>query len=74
MRALDEGLISGAGFDCLTSEPPPTIIRSGILDRPNVIVTPHVAWASERAMQTFWDQVIANIESFHRGEPSNVVS
>ena len=75
VRALDEGLISGIGFDCLTSEPPPDDHPFfAILDRPNVIVTPHVAWASERAMQTLWDQVVANIESFHRGEPSNVVS
>ena len=75
VQALEEGLISGIGFDCLTSEPP----RENhpfwpILDRPNVIVTPHVAWASEQAMQDLWDQVIANIESFHRGAPTNVVS
>ncbi len=74
VAALDEGLIAGVGFDCLTSEPPGDdhpIWR--IVDRPNVIVTPHVAWASEEAMQTLWDQVIANIEAFHRGEPTNVV-
>jgi glycerate dehydrogenase len=75
VQALDEGLISGIGFDCLTSEPPAEDHPFwSILDRPNVIVTPHVAWASEQAMQDLWDQVIANIESFHRGEPSNVVS
>jgi glycerate dehydrogenase len=39
-----------------------------------VIVTPHVAWASEQAMQGLWDQVIANIENCHRGRPSNLVS
>jgi glycerate dehydrogenase len=73
--ALDEGLISGVGFDCLTSEPPKDDHPFWpILDRPNVIVTPHVAWASEQAMQACWDQVIANIENFHRGQPSNVVS
>jgi glycerate dehydrogenase len=75
VRALDEGLISGIGFDCLTSEPPPADHPFfAILDRPNVIVTPHVAWASEEAMQDLWDQVIANIENFHRGAPTNVVS
>ena len=45
-----------------------------IIDRPNVIVTPHVAWASEEAMQTLWDQLIDTIERFHRGEPANVVT
>ncbi|HET6519370.1 MAG TPA: D-2-hydroxyacid dehydrogenase [Geminicoccaceae bacterium] len=75
VAALDEGLIAGAGFDCLTSEPPGDDHPIwGIVDRPNVIVTPHVAWASEAAMQTLWDQVIANIEAFHRGEPANVVA
>jgi glycerate dehydrogenase len=75
VRALDEGLISGIGFDCLTSEPPAADHPFWpILERPNVIVTPHVAWASAQAMQTLWDQVIANLESFHRGRPSNLVS
>jgi glycerate dehydrogenase len=75
VQALDEGLISGIGFDCLTSEPPTDDHPFwAILDRPNVIVTPHVAWASEQAMQACWDQVIANIENCHRGKPSNVVT
>jgi glycerate dehydrogenase len=75
VRALDQGLISGVGFDCLTSEPPKDDHPFWpILDRPNVIVTPHVAWASEQAMQILWDQVVANIENFHKGRPSNLVS
>ena len=70
--ALDEGLIAGAGFDCLTSEPPTAdnpLLK--VLDRPNVIVTPHVAWASDEAMQTLWDQVVCHIENFKAGTPSN---
>jgi glycerate dehydrogenase len=75
VRALDEDLISGIGFDCLTSEPPAADHPFWpILERPNVIVTPHVAWASQQAMQGLWHQVIANIESFHRGAPTNIVS
>ena len=74
VRALDEDLIAGAGFDCLTTEPPGEDHPFWrILERPNVIVTPHVAWASAEAMQEVWDQVIANLESFERGAPSNVV-
>jgi glycerate dehydrogenase len=74
VRALDEDLIAGAGFDCLTAEPPGDDHPFWpILERSNVIVTPHVAWASDEAMQTVWDQVIANIENFVRGEPSNLV-
>jgi glycerate dehydrogenase len=75
VQALDEGLISGLGFDCLTSEPPNSgHCFNAILDRPNVIVTPHVAWAGEDAMQTLWGQVIAHIENFEAGRPTNVVA
>lgn len=73
--ALNCGLIAGIGFDCLTSEPPkPDNPLLSVLGRPNVIVTPHVAWASDEAMQTLWDQVVHHIENFHAGHPSNRVA
>lgn len=72
--ALGEGWIGGAGFDVLTQEPP----REGNpllqIDRPNFILTPHVAWASARAMQALLDQLTENIEAFARGEPRNRVA
>lgn len=74
VQALDEHLISGIGFDVLASEPPsPDNPLLKILDRPNVIVTPHVAWASEEAMQDLWHQLVGHIENFQRGAPTNVV-
>ncbi|MFB9950005.1 D-2-hydroxyacid dehydrogenase [Rhizobium puerariae] len=74
VTALDEDLIAGAGFDVLTREPPsPDNPLLAILDRPNVIVTPHVAWASDEAMQTLWAQVITHLENFEKGTPSNVL-
>ncbi|SAL02518.1 glycerate dehydrogenase [Caballeronia arationis] len=73
-RALDEGLVSGAGFDVVSGEPPaadnPLMAIAG---RPNVIVTPHVAWASDEAQQALADQLIDNIERFIGGTPSNLV-
>lgn len=72
--ALHEGLIAGAGFDVAAVEPPPEdspLMR--LLERPNFILTPHVAWASDEAQQTVAEQLIDNIENFVRGEPSNVV-
>lgn len=73
-EALREGRIAGAGVDVLTREPP----RGGNplleLDLPNLIVTPHVAWASLEAMQALADQLIDNIEAFVRGEPRNTVT
>jgi glycerate dehydrogenase len=74
VQALDEGLISGAGFDVVTSEPPPSdnpLVRAA--GRPNVILTPHVAWASDEAMQSLADQLMDNIENFVAGRPSNLV-
>jgi glycerate dehydrogenase len=73
--ALEKGLISGAGFDCLTAEPPPSNNRLlSLLQHPNFIITPHVAWASEEAMTTLWKQLIGLIENFHTGKPTNVVA
>ena len=72
--ALDEGLISGAGFDVASSEPPAAdhpLMR--IARRPNVIVTPHIAWASDEAQQALADQLIDNIENFVKGQPTNLV-
>ena len=72
-QALRDGTIAGAGFDVLTVEPP----KGGnvLLDPtiPNLIVTPHVAWASQEAMQMLADQLIDNIEAFVAGRPQNVV-
>lgn len=72
-EALKAGEIAGAGFDVLTEEPP----KNGnvLLDPsiPNLIVTPHVAWASREAMQILADQLVDNIEAFVEGKPKNVV-
>lgn len=67
-EALESGRIAGAGIDCVDGEPPPPdspIHR--IQHRPDVIVTPHVAWGSREARQALWRQVIGAIEAFHRG-------
>lgn len=74
IAALREGLIAGAASDVLREEPP----RDGSplldLNLPNIIVTPHVAWASDEAMQTLADQVIDNLEAFVAGRPQNVLT
>jgi len=74
LLALKEGWIAGAGFDVLSKEPP----REGnpLLDvqLPNLIVTPHVGWSSDKAMQALADQLIENMEAFVRGEERNRVA
>ena len=72
--ALREGRLGGAGFDVLAVEPPK---QGGPLlagDIPNLIVTPHTAWASRESRQRLMDQVAENIRAFLEGTPRNVVS
>jgi glycerate dehydrogenase len=74
VTALKEGLIAGAGFDVLTKEPPKE--GNPLLDvrMPNFILTPHVAWASDGAMQFLADQLIDNVELFVKGTPQHLVT
>ncbi|HLH11220.1 MAG TPA: D-2-hydroxyacid dehydrogenase [Methylovirgula sp.] len=73
LEALKSGEIAGAGFDVLTVEPP----KNGniLLDAhlPNLIITPHVAWASIEAMTGLANQLVDNIEAWVAGKPRNVV-
>jgi glycerate dehydrogenase len=73
--ALEAGQIAGAAFDVVTAEPPPPdhpFFR--LMDRPDFILTPHVAWASREAIQGLADQLIDNIEAFWDGAPVNLVT
>jgi glycerate dehydrogenase len=73
--ALRSGQISGAGFDVVTSEPPPADHPfMKLLELPNFILTPHVAWASTEAIQGLADQLMENIALFWKGTPRNVVT
>lgn len=73
VQALRAGRLGGAGIDVLTREPP----RDGnpLLEPniPNLIVTPHVAWASREARQRLVDQVADNIRAFVAGAARNRV-
>jgi glycerate dehydrogenase len=72
--ALRAGTIAGAGIDVLSTEPP--LAGNPLLDYdgPNLILTPHVAWASIEAMTALADHLITNIEAFMAGTPRNVVT
>jgi glycerate dehydrogenase len=74
VQALRSGQIAGAGFDVVTTEPPPDDhLLVQLLELPNFILTPHVAWASQEAIQGLADQLIDNVEAFWAGSPRNVV-
>lgn len=73
--ALESGQISGAAFDVVSVEPPkPDHPFMRLVDRPDFLLTPHVAWASEEAVQGLADQLIDNIDAFNAGAPVNVVT
>jgi glycerate dehydrogenase len=65
--ALRNGQIAGAGIDVLPQEPP--VDGDPLLDAsiPNLIITPHVAWAAREARQRAIDEIAANIQSFLTG-------
>ncbi len=73
-EALRAGKIAGAAVDVLSVEPP----RHGnpllTADLPNLIVTPHIAWASREARQRIIDQTAENIRVFKAGRPMRVVN
>ncbi|WP_424410507.1 2-hydroxyacid dehydrogenase [Pasteurella sp. PK-2025] len=68
--ALESGHLAGAAVDVLSKEPPekdnPIIQAATRL--PNLIVTPHVAWASDSAVTTLVNKVTQNIEDFVHNE------
>jgi glycerate dehydrogenase len=73
-HALQEGRLGGAGIDVLEEEPPAHGSPLLELTLPNLIITPHVAWASREARQRLIDQVEENIRAFGRGTPRNLVN
>lgn len=65
--ALKAGRLGGAGIDVLPQEPP--LHGDPLLDSPipNLLVTPHIAWAAREARQRCIDEVAANIRDFRSG-------
>ena len=73
VAALKYGQIGGAGFDVLTQEPPRNgnpLLKARL---PNLIVTPHIAWASQEAANRLFDILLDNINRFVAGNPQNLV-
>ena len=71
-EALLSGEIAGAGLDVLCEEP----MRAGsplseILSLENLIITPHIGWASVESRTKAIEEIYLNIQSFIKGEPRN---
>jgi glycerate dehydrogenase len=65
--ALKTRRLGGAGIDVLPQEPP--VDGDPLLDPdiPNLLLTPHVAWAAREARQRCLDEMAANIQDFLSG-------
>lgn len=73
-NALKEQRLAGAGIDVLNCEPPKAdnpLLASNI---PNLLLTPHIAWASVEARQRLVNEISQNINSFIQGTPRNKVN
>jgi len=71
--ALRSGHLGGAAFDVLTTEPPAADNPLLAPDIPNLLLTPHTAWASREARQRLIDEIGANIRAFAKGAERNRV-
>jgi glycerate dehydrogenase len=72
--ALRAGEIAGAGIDTLSQEPPPPDHVLLANDIPNLLVTPHNAWASRGSRQAALDQLAEVVLAFRAGQPVNVLT
>lgn len=73
LDALETGRLAGAGIDVLQEEPPihgSALLKSNLT---NLIVTPHIAWASRQARQRLIEGVTANIQAYLSGQIINQV-
>ena len=73
LEALENRAIGGAGLDVLEIEPPPAAYPILKANLPNLVITPHTAWASIESRQRLLDEIALNIEAFKAGHIRNRV-
>ena len=72
VRVLRDGRIAGAGLDVYEHEPK---VSPGLIDLPNVVLTPHVGSADRETRERIAGVVVDNIEAWLRGDrPPNVAN
>lgn len=75
VKALKENLIAGAGLDVLTNEPMlPDCPFTEILAAPNLLITPHIGWASSESRSRAIEEIYHNIKAYLNKEDRNFVS
>lgn len=71
--ALKNKQIQAALLDGLSQEPP-TLDNPLLIPQPNLMITPHTAWASQEARQTLVNEIALNIEAFKQGKKRNQIT
>lgn len=72
--ALESGKVGAAGLDVLEGEPQPDL-AAPLLQRRNVLVTPHVAWYSQDARRELGVKAAEEALRYIRGErPRNLIN
>ncbi len=72
IKALNDGLIAGAGIDVLEEEP--MNINSILPEAKNIMITPHIAWAPMETRNRVVKVASGNLKNFLEGHPTNVVN
>ena len=70
--ALNKGKIAGAGVDVFDNEPP-IAMDNPLLNAPNVVLTPHIGFATKEAMEKRAVIAFKNINKYLMGKPQNVM-
>jgi len=70
--ALAANRIAGAATDVLSTEPPAA--DNPLLNAPNLIITPHIGWATRAARARLMEIAVENLRAFLAGTPQNVVN
>ncbi len=71
-KALNEEQIAGAATDVLSVEPPPA--DNPLFGAKNIIITPHIGWATRAARERLMNIAADNLCAFLKGTPQNVVN
>lgn len=71
-EALDAGVIAGAAVDVLSTEPPKA--DNPLIGAKNIVITPHIAWATTEARTRLLEIVRANIAAWQAGNTQNRVN
>ena len=71
-NALNNGVIAGAGIDVFDAEPP-LDLNEPLLNCKNILVTPHIAFASEQSMSLRAEIVFDNLAAWMEGNQKNII-